>query len=174
MKNKMKITKNELIQILLNWSYGAQPAAIQYISEPKLTKEGKINFGTITKIANVGVILGFIYENAVNRERKKEGLDSNFESKELWAGKGKHINNLLITHIEKGTYYLSYKYQQTFKSLHLDKNLNIIPNEVLKPYFPEKTENKSQGIENEVPIRIINIDNIRKLKFRKTTYEIVK
>ena len=50
MKSTVKITKAELIKMLLNWNYGAQPVSIQYVTEPKLNKEGKARFGTITKM----------------------------------------------------------------------------------------------------------------------------
>ena len=39
--NEVKITKQQLIEMLANWSFGTQPVSIQYVTEPKLTKEGK-------------------------------------------------------------------------------------------------------------------------------------
>ncbi len=68
---------------------------------------------------------------------------------------------------------MSYKAQQTFKSFHFDTVLNLIPIALLKPYFPVNNSAKYQGVEKAVYHREIKIENIRKLKFKRTTYEII-
>jgi hypothetical protein len=174
MKNLVKITKTQLIEMLLTWSWGAQPASIQYVTEPKLTKEGKNMFGNVTKIANVGGMIGYSYENSVNNAREKEEMERNFMAQQLWNGKGKRLSLALSTHIEKGTFYMTYKAQQTFKSFHFDSALNFIPYAILKPFFPE-SKPKNQGVseENQVHHREISIDNIKRFKVRKVTYVVV-
>ena len=172
MKNTIKITTAQLVQMLKDWNHGAQPAAIQYITSPKLNKEGKARFGDVTKIANVGIMLGYNYANSVNNQRERENELKDFMSQPLWKGKGKRLSPALATHVEKGTYYMSYKAQQTFKSLHVDSVLNYIPVALLKPFFPEK-KNYSQGTEKAIYHREISINNIRRLKFKKTSYEII-
>jgi hypothetical protein len=172
MKNTIRITTAQLIQMLLNWNFGAQPSAVQYVTSPKLTKEGKLRFGNVTRIANIGIMLGYNYTNSVNNQRERENELRDFMSQSLWNGKGKRLSPALSTHVEKGTYYMSYKAQQTFKSFHFDTALNFIPVSLLKPYFP-KSNNKSQGTETAIYHREISINNIRRLKFKKTTYEII-
>jgi len=173
MRNTVKITKAQLVEMLLNWSHGAQPAAVQYVTTPKLNKEGKARFGEVTRIANMGIMLGYNYTNSVNNQREREDELRTFMAQQLWKGKGKRLSAALATHIEKETFYMSYKKQQTFKSFHFDTALNFIPVALLKPFFPQ-SNNKSQGVKKEVYHREISIDNIRRLKFKKTTYEIVK
>jgi len=173
MKNTIKITRNQLIEMLANWNLGAQPASIQYVTEPKLNKEGKARFGTVTKFANVGGLIGYKYENAVNNQLEREAKEREFLAQPLWNGKGKRISTALSTHIEKNSFYLTYKAQQTFKSFHFDSVLNLIPNAILKPYFPQSDPSKYQGTETAVYHREISIDNVKRLKFKKTTYEIV-
>mgnify|MGYP000944913745 CR=1 FL=1 len=174
MKNTKKITKNQLVEMLINWNFGAQPVSIQYITEPKLNKEGKQIFGNVTNFANVGGMVGYCYENSVNNQLEREQKEKDFVSKPLWNGKGKRINLAISTHVEKGTFYLTYKAQQTFKSFHFDANMNLIPYSALKPYFPD-AKPKNQGVEagNEVHHREISIENIKRLKLKKTTYEII-
>jgi len=172
MKNTIKITKAQLVQMLKDWSHGAQPAALQYVTTPKLTKEGKARFGEVTRIANMGIMLGYNYTNSVNNQRERENELRTFMAQQLWKGKGKRLSPALATHVEKGTFYLSYKKQQTFKSFHFDTALNFIPTALLKPFFPTY-KNKSQGTMQEVYHREISIDNIRRLKFKKTTYELI-
>jgi hypothetical protein len=172
MKNTVKITTAQLVQMLLNWNHGAQPSAAQYVTTPKLNAEGKARFGEVTRIANIGIMLGYNYTNSVNNQRERENELRDFMAQPLWKGKGKRLSPCLSTHIEKGTYYMSYKAQQTFKSFHFDTALNFIPVALLKPFFP-KSNNKSQGVMKEVYHREINVENIRRLKFKKTTYEII-
>lgn len=172
MKNTIKISKAQLVSMLMNWEHGAQPAAVQYITSPKLNKEGKARFGDVTRIANIGIMLGYNYTNSVNNQRERENELRDFMSKPLWNGKGKRLSSALSTHIEKETFYMSYKAQQTFKSFHFDSALNFIPVALLKPFFPEK-KNYSQGTEKAIYHREISIDNIRRLKFKKTTYELI-
>ena len=172
MRTTKKITKEQLIEMLLNWKHGAQPASLQYVTKPKLNKEGKVKFGDVTKIANIGIMLGYNYQNSVNNQREREGELKNFMAQSLWSGRGKRLSTALATHIEKETYYMSYKSQQTFKSYHFDTALNFIPVAMLKPFFPKSNFN-SQGTEKAIYHREIGIDNIRRLKFKKTTYEII-
>jgi len=173
MKNTVKITKRQLIDMLLNWSYGAQPASVQYVTTPKLNNAGKVKFGDVTKIANVGVMLGYNYQNSVNNQRERENELQDFMAQPLWKGAGKRLSPCLAKHEAKGTFYMSYKSQQTFKAFHFDTVLNFIPLALLKPFFPQSDTAKYQGLEKAVYHREISIDNIRKLKFKKTTYELI-
>lgn len=173
MRNEIKISKTELVEMLRNWNFGAQPASIQYVTEPKLTAEGKAKFGIVTRIANVGVMIGYIYENSVNNQLEREAKERDFMAKQLWNGKGKRVSHALSTHVEKGTFYLTYKAQQTFRALHIDSALNIIPNAVIKAFFPVSDPSKYQGTDTAINHREISIENVRRLKFKKTTYVVI-
>lgn len=170
MKNTIKITKREFIEMLKNWNHGAQPVSLQYVTEPKLTAEGKRKFGDVTKIANVGGMVGYVYENSVNNQLEREGKEREFMAQPLWKGAGKRISNALSMHVSKGSFYLTYKAQQTFRSFHFDSVLNIIPNDLIKQYFPASDIAKYQGTEKAVYHREISIDNVKRLKFKGCTY----
>ena len=172
MKNRIEISRKEFADLLLNWKHGAQPASIQYVTTPKLTKEGKTLFGEVTKVANIGAMIGYNYENAVNNQREREENFQKFMSEPLWRGKGKRLSPALSTHIEKGELYLTYKKQQTFRSFHFDTALNIISNASLKDYFP-KTNYVKQDVDKPVYHREIKLANVRKVKFKRTTYILV-
>ena len=173
MKNTSKMTTSEFVNFLKNWNFGAQPVSLQYVTEPKLTKEGKARFGEVTKIANVGGFVGYIYENSRNNELEKNNAERDFIAQPLWKGKGKRISLALSTHIEKGTFYLTYKAQQTFKSFHFDSVLNLIPNSLIKQYFPQSAPVVHNGVESNVYHREISVDNVRRFKFKGQTIEIV-
>lgn len=173
MKNTVKITRNQFIEMLKTWNHGAQPVSLQYVTEPKLTKDGQNRFGSVTKIANVGGMVGYVYENSVNNQLERENKEREFVSQPLWKGAGKRISTALSTHVTKGTFYLTYKAQKTFKSFHFDTALNLIPAALLKPYFPQSDPAKYQGTETAIYHREIAIENIRRFKFKKTTYELI-
>ena len=170
MKNAITITTSELINMLRNWNHGAQPASIQYVTSPDLNASGKARFGEITKIANIGCMIGYNYTNSVNNQREREGELKDFMAQPLWKGAGKRISTALATHISKGTFYLTYKKQATFKSFHFDSVLNLIPNALLVPYYKSQGDYSNQGVDKPVYHREISIDNVKRLKFKKQTY----
>lgn len=174
MRNTVKITVSQLKEMLLNWNLGAQPASLQYVTTPKINKAGKDTFGEVTKIANIGCMIGYKYENSVNNQLERENKEREFMSQPLWKGKGKRLSTALSTHIEKQTFYLTYKAQQTFKSFHFDSVLNFIPVALLKPYFPQSDPAKYQGLDKPVYHREIALENVRRLKIKGCTYEVVK
>jgi hypothetical protein len=172
-KKTVKITRAELIQLLLTWNKGTQPASIQYVTTPKLNKEGRLKFGDVTKIAAIGGLLGYDYERSVNAQLIREHKTPDFKVKPLWNGKGIHVNTVLIQHIETQKYYISYKYQQTFKSYHFDTNMNYLQHAHVKPYFPISDTGSYQGLNEAVYNRTIAIENVRKIKMLGRTYEVV-
>ena len=174
MKNSVTITVSELKEMLLNWNYGAQPASIQYVTTPSnITPEGKAKFGKVTRIATVNVFIGYKYENSVNNQRKRENELSDFMAQKLWKGAGKRLSTALATHEKNEKFYLSYKKQKTLRSYHFDSVLNFIPNSILQPFYKKSDAGKYQGIAKPVFHREIFLSNIKKLKFRKTTYNVV-
>ena len=172
MKNNVKITTAQLVEMLRTWNFGAQPVSLQYIVSTKLNAEGKRKFGEVTRIANVGGMVGYCYENSVNNQLEREQKEREFVAQSLWNGKGKRISLALSTHVEKGTFYLTYKAQQTFKSFFFDSALNFIPVALLRPFFP-KSNYQKQGTDKPVYHREISVNNVRRFKFKNTTYEIL-
>lgn len=174
MRNTVQITTAQLIEMLRTWAFGAQPSSLQYVTSPAINKDGKERFGQVTKIANIGCMIGYKYANSVNNQREREGEITDFMAQKLWKGAGSRISTALATHDAKGTFYLTYKKQQTFKSFHFDGVLNFIPSAILRQYFKSSgSPAKYQGVEKPVYHREIGIENVRKLKFKKTTYVIV-
>ncbi len=174
MRNTVKITTAQLIEMLMNWNLGSQPATVQYATTPKINKDGKSVFGDLLKLGAVNCMIGYNYAKSVNNQRTREGKEADFEVEPLWKGKGIHLNSRIVKHIDTGVLYLSYKHERTLKSLHFDAVLNFIPSAMLKPYFYKSSKPQKQGVEEVVKPRTLKIENIRRLKFKKVTYEIVK
>lgn len=171
MKNTIQISRKKFVtDVLMKWNFGAQPATIQYLTKPKISSEGKKRFGEVVKIANINVMLGYSYEGSVNNQRKREEKERDFLAQPLWNGNGFRINSVLSKNRNTQKVYLSYKKQRTLKSFYFDVALNLLDTSVLKPYFPKSNPKISQGVDNPVFHREIAIENLRKVKFRKTTY----
>ena len=117
-------------------------------------------------------MIGYKYENSVNNQREREQKEKDFLAQQLWRGAGKRLSTALAFNENKKQFYMSYKMQKTFKAFHFDGALNFIPKEVLKPFFPA-TSYSNQKIDKPVYHREVKIENIKKLKFRKTTYIVV-
>jgi len=170
MKTIKRISKDQLVDMLLKWNYGAQPASIQYLSTPEINKLGLEKYGIVFKLASIGCMLGYIYSNSINNELKKQRIDQNFLSLPLWKGQGQRLNPLLAKHIGNGKLYISYKYQQTFKSYYFDQNLNRLNENDIILYL-KNSKPKINNIDKPViQHRELSIENIKKIKFKKVTY----
>ena len=169
MRKTETINRNQLFLMLINWKFGSQPVSIQYVTNPKIKKAGKEKFGEITKVAAIGGLLGYDYQNSVNNQRERENKEQNFESGQIWNGKGKKINNCLVKHTEKGTFYVAYKHQQTFRSFYFDDLLQPVKHADLNEFF-YASSSKKQNLDQEVNHRYISLENIRRLKMKGVTY----
>ena len=101
MKNVVKITQSDLKKMLESWSFGAQPVSLQYITDPDMNAANKRLFPFLKKIANVGGMIGYVYQNSVNNELARENKEADFLAQPLWNGKGKRISTALSTHIKR-------------------------------------------------------------------------
>ena len=174
MKNQRIISVKALEALLRTWNFGAQPASVQYVTTPDWVNVATARqFPDVKKIANVQIFLGAIYENSVNNELEREGLERDFVAKPLWNGKGRRINTVLAEHTEKGTKYLTIKPQNTLRSIFFDMaklivygKSELIP--YLKPYVAPANQGVTEG--KEISHREILLTNVRRLKFKKVTY----
>jgi len=178
MKNIVKITQDQLFEMLLNWNFGAQAVSVQYVTEPDfLNVATKRNFADVKKIANVGGMVGYVYQNSVNNQLEREELEKDFVSKPLWNGAGHRINTALSTHLAKGKYYMTFKHQTTYRSIFIDfMSLIVYSHNQLKPFLKPFVAPTNQGVTEgkEIFHREISLENILKLKMKKITYVVQK
>jgi hypothetical protein len=178
MKNAVKITVEQLKEMLLNWNYGAQPVSVQYVVEPDfLNKECKENYANVRKFAHVGGMVGYVYQNSVNNQLEREGKEREFISKPLWNGAGQRINTALSTHKVKGTFYMTFKPHTTYRSMYFDLvDFVAYSNKFMRDFLKPFKAPTNQGVEEgkEIFHREISLENITKLKLKKVTYIIQK
>jgi len=192
-KNKVRkvirVTVEQLQDMLLNWKFGSQPASVQYVTNPYLIPEGKEKFGKVTKIGSASIILGYDYENSVNKQRTREGVEEKFAAQPLWKGYGEVLSSTLAKRkvtkkkqvkgekfdIETGEviYYLRYKHEKSLRALHFDSAMAFLPSSLIKPFFKPYYGAKNQGVEKEVVARTLKLENVRRLRFRSMEIQVI-
>lgn len=195
MKSTVKISTSELKDILFAWNFGAQPVSANIVTKPKMTAIGKELFGEITQISALQGMVGYVYENSVNNQLEREQMEREFIAQPLWNGAGKRVNTAMSSRVEKIVvqtkrtkngiviqpeitkegqtfFYLTFKKDKTLKTYSFDINMNLLTKEQLAIALVPPSPSYQGGIEKKINHREIHIENVKKLKFRKTTYVI--
>ena len=162
------ITQAELV-LLLETVKGATFATLVTETDPKLKKTGN-PFGEVRKVSRVNVTLGFQYENAVNRQREREGSEPDFEAApRQW---GRKISPMFVEH--KGELYLETKVERSIETKYLDSLDREIPAEALKPFLPSRSESSRQETEKEIIVRDYKLASIASLTVRGESYIVIR
>lgn len=157
---------------------GTRFATIVTETEPDMNKKGNPFYDDnkldLRKTTTMNVTLGFNYTNSVNNQQLREGKEGDFKAHERKWGE-RIPGTTLVEHGDK--MYLEVKcnakpQEVTYKRP--SSGLMIDPEDV-KPFLRKKADNKEhQGVEQEIIMRDIKLDNIREIKINGEHYEIVK
>ena len=154
---------------LLSDIKGATFATLTTATDARLKKTGN-PFGSVRKVSRVNVCLGFQYENAVNRQRTREGAEADFESApRQW---GERISPMMIHH--NGKFYLETKVEKSLGTTYLGSNNEEIPSEAVKPFLPARSSASRQETEKEILVRDYALDSILSVAVAGEEYVIVK
>lgn len=152
--------------------------SIVTVTEIKALKKSRItknptpsNLTVIKKYSYRVVSLGNEYEKAVNSRLKKENKEQDFEAKGSYCVPVSD-NNILFQHKEKEQFYIRYYSNlcPTHKTatFYYDANGMEIPKEhfykLQAEYFPLSSKNDRQGLDNEVRVNNVKIENMKWLK----------
>jgi hypothetical protein len=173
------MTKQELAGFLVDRK-GAEFATICTMTEPKCLKKNRNTglpneFGTVTKVSRINGIIGFRYEQSVNNQRDREGLEADFEASERrW---GEHVlrsdggQSALISH--KGKMYLEMKVENTLETVYLDGNGVTRTHKELSGILPKRQTNSGrQEIEKPVILRDFALSSIREIRIGGETLKV--
>lgn len=169
----MEITKNELVNVLM--SVTGTPFVHLVMETPVLmNKGGNPYHNRITKRTTGNFYLGSEYQKRVNKNREKEGLESNFVS-EKPSGKY-HVSPCLL--MDDKTNSVHYLHLEWFNETPpqkveyiLDGN-DPIEKTLLESYLRKKYTPTKQGLERTVNVITPKVSNIRVLHLDKMKYEI--
>ena len=148
---------------------GMQPLCLIYATTPDLLKTGNpYDVDSIVKVQLTSGQVNRVYEEAVNRNRVKEGKDGDFIAKPAalvpvftpegnatpWVRKVKDGELQLRTYNAKASevaYFHRFSGEQ-------------IPTEALQPFFPKKKPSGTQNLENEVRVNNWILDKVLMLR----------
>ncbi len=173
------INRAKLLALLLEVR-GAQPISFTALTSVKVPKDAPV----IKKLSRVNAFLSS-YENAVNRERVREGRDE-----ELFVAKprkwGHHISAHVIAHTTKDgalKHYLSAQILKARPPIYLvetapfqagkRKRLIGVPKEQIEQWLPPKvSQAEAQGIEKEIIHRDYDLSSISSASFGGKIYHL--
>ena len=159
------ITTRELVSILESKA-GCEFATVICQSDARLLKTGN-TIGQVDKRSKMTVNIGWDYSNAVNNQRKREGLEPTFESEgRKW---GVRRNSKIVDH--KGNVYVTMKSEKHFSTEFLQGD-TVIASELVKPFLPKRAKAKTQGVEKDVKPMDYNVTSIQQITLRGETYKI--
>ena len=161
----MKAITNTTLLALLAQVRGATFATLITETVPKLKKTGN-NLGHVRKVSRVNVCLGFQYDNAVNRQRTREGADNDFEAApRQWGVK---VTPMIVEH--KGRFYLETKVENSLGTQYIDEDGKEIPFAIVEPFLPSRSKSNRQKTEKEILVRDYALDSIKTIAFGGETY----
>ena len=170
-----KMTRQELLDFLANWSYGAQ--AVTVVAETpqasKMNKAGKTAFPNLKKHSVTNGMIGYDYSSSVNRQREREGKEKDFYSLPLWNGRGERVSKALARLKGKEQYYLTLKVEKVISSYFFDADtMRQIDKNELNGMFYAKSSSSRQGVDKVIVPNEIKLENIRELHWFGVVTEI--
>lgn len=137
-------------------------------TEPKLKKTW--TGPKVYKQSTVNGIVNYNYQDAVNRQRVREGLSADFVSEpRTW---GERVSGTPFI-LHNGQVYFTVKIQSTKQPVYVDAEGNTILVDELRPHFYAKSNSSRQGVEDEVVTRDYALGNITSLTLNGIHYILV-
>jgi len=175
---------------------GAKPVTIVTRTEPTLTGGKKCPLAGLVKVSTVNGMINFNYENAVNRQRSREGNDEVFEAvSRKWGRrlyetpenetrrnprhlpfvaknwKEETISVDEFNEIPNDELYLEMKVENSGDYIYMLNGVEI-PKEQVAPYLPKKKEGERQEVEKTVILRDYKIENVEQITIDGESYKI--
>lgn len=163
--NMKALTIDSLVDLLASVK-GATFATLITETDARLKKTGN-PFGDVRKVSRVNVCLGFQYENAVNRQRVREGNEADFQAAPRQWGERKP-GTMLVEHKDK--LYLETKVEHSLGYTFFDANGNELSAEQVEPFLPTRSESSRQDTDKEILVRDYALESIRSLAIGGETY----
>jgi len=185
----------EEIKMVLAKKKGAFPLTIVTETIPKLKGSKKcpmLSNGPITKMTTVNGMANWLYENAVNKQKQREGQKADFVSHpRKWGARLSLPTSVLpfVHHIEglvqpshkeipnldhlpsTDELYLELKCQNVYDVKYF-QNDKEIDKSVLIPYLPVRNDGDRQEVENVVILRDYKLTNIKELRMDGRVYNV--
>ena len=171
----MKITSAEAINIINRNVKGTSTISIDLDSpmdgKGKMHKTGNPFFGLgVIKRVTLSGMIGFDYENSINRQAGREGKEEREAKSRAWGTLTE--NRLFVEH--KGAYYLQMKVQSSSSPVFLMPDGTEVESSAIRPFIPEKSKSSSQAdLDKEIIVRDVKMENITGMRFKYGDFTIV-
>lgn len=133
---------------------------IETATEPKMNKTNNPYYGRVKKhTAYLNVDFGKNYTDEVNRRRAEEGKSTDFQAqKSLYES----VNEYFVKRGEQIYLRFMFSKDTETKSIYTIDERPATDAEVeqIKAFMPNKGKHTNQGLERQVDIRIVKIENI--------------
>lgn len=171
MKEKIKITKEELIKLL---NEVEKSTFVHLVTETKvrMNKTGNPYFDKVIKKSSCNYLIGNEYVVRVHTNEEKEGLQPTFEVEEM-KGK-KHISKVVCidTKTESKYYLCVERFDEIKPKVEYTYEGNPIDKQLFESYLVKVSESKKQPQERKVKWLTFGIDSIKEISFNGNQYEI--
>jgi len=166
-------TKLEVLKSLITDGGSAKFARVEATVSQKQTKTGNpLRDAVITKDVTYNVSLNCNYGKMVNKRLEKEGKDANFVPKLNWHEKEFYGNNGSMVRNRKNhddKYLMVIVDRATTDAYFVNGVLATASQvETIKEFRPKSSGSAGQGLENEVIVRTIKLENINLVKCGST------
>lgn len=172
MKNQtLTIGQQELITLL---STIEKPTFTNVVMETKvrMNKTNNPYYDKVVKRSKCNYSLGVNYENRVNNNEKKEGLEGNFET-EKPSGKTHVSKCLLIDDKTQSTYYVMLeRFDEIKPTNEYIFEGNEIEKQLFEGYMTKVYESQKQEQERKVMVITPKLENIKEISLNGTHYVI--
>lgn len=170
------VSQETLVETLSNAPQSASFVSFESVTEPRLLKtdnpyyDSETKTWNLRKISRTTGIINFVYENSVNNQREREGLEADFESHpRRW---GSRVDGTpLVEH--KGRFYLEVNVQSS-ESRYVDNMGREVPREELEEFFGSRSSSSRQGVEDKVILRDYKISSINQINMFGQQYDVIR
>lgn len=169
-KPQRTLTQHDLLEMLSSLDRRATFVSVVMDTEPQLVGGKSSPFhGRVKKISKMSCIINFSYENSVNNQRGREGIETLFEAAPRKWG-ARVVGTPLVRH--KDQYYLEVKVEKVLSSFFLVDGMPRDRSE-LEGAIRQGGEGR-QGVDNPVILRDVSLLNIREITIGGVHYNIKK
>ena len=175
-KNVVKVNVLELVEILKTVEKSTF-INVTMVTVPTMNKIGNPLFGMITKHSNCNYLIGNSYEDRVNSNEVKEGMEGSFNSLKP-SGKTHVSKCVLIDDKTNSVYYLMVeRFDEVKPKVDYFKNgqpINETDRMILNDWLKKSSDTTRQEQDKVVSVITPKIENIKTLSLNGTVYEVEK
>jgi hypothetical protein len=163
---------------------GCRPISFVAETTPEL-KSGNPFGGTcrthrLRKMSRVGGMIGWVYENAVNNQRAREGKPCDPVTGEVehftpearrWGVRRRRVDGSLSPFVDhKGETYLEVKVERSLQCEYRLDDGTPVDASLVEPWLPNKPEGRRQMVDKPVILRDYSLSNIREVTINGETH----